>query len=211
MVTVNPSELDDELVLCAQGGDRSAFDTLVLRHRGPIFGLALRIRRSPEAAEDATQEAFLRAYLRLDSFKGGTFRSWLFTIVANEARDELRRVRRRPLTTSPSPDRPLDITDPGPLPEALAESAELRTFIDARLARLPAAQRRAVELADLDGLPYREVAREAGVPIGTVKSQVSRGRHRLRALIGSELPASPRRSDRTSQGFVPRRRMADAI
>lgn len=183
----------------------------MLRHRGPVFGLARRILRSPEAAEDATQEAFLSAYLRLDSFKGGAFRSWLFTIVANEARDELRRVRRRPLTIAPWRDRPLDIADPGLLPEALAESAELRTFLDARLARLPAAQRRAVELADLDGLPYREVAREAGVPIGTVKSQVSRGRHRLRALIGPELPASPRRGDRTSPGSVARREMADAI
>lgn len=210
-MTVHLSMVDDELVQRAQAGDRRAFDALVLRHRGPIFGLALRILRSPEAAEDATQEAFLRAYLRLDSFKGAAFRSWLFTIVANEARDELRRVRRRPLTTSPSPDRPLDIADPGPLPEALAESAELRTFIDARLARLPAAQRRAVELADLDGLPYREVAREGGVPIGTVKSQVSRGRHRLRALIGSELPASPSRRRRTTPEVVAHRHMADAI
>jgi len=210
-VTVDLSMVDDELVRRAQAGDRRAFDVLVLRHRGPIFGLARRILRNPEAAEDATQEAFLRAYLRLDSFHGGAFRSWLFTIVANEARDELRRMRRRPLTIYPWPDRPLDIADPGLLPEALAESAELRTFLDARLARLPAAQRRAVELAGLDGLPYREVAREAGVPIGTVKSQVSRGRHKLRALIGSELPASPRRGDRTNPGFVPRREMADAI
>lgn len=210
-MTVELLMVDDELVQRAQAGDRRAFDALVLRHRGPIFGLALRILRSPEAAEDATQEAFLRAYLRLDSFTGGAFRSWLFTIVANEARDELRRVRRRPLAIAPSPDRPLDITDPGPLPEALAESAELRRFIDAHLARLPAAQRRAVELADRDGLPYREVAREAGVPIGTVKSQVSRGRHKLRALIGPELSASPRRGDRITPDFAPRRQMADAI
>ncbi len=65
-MAVDLSVVHDELVQRAQAGDRPAFDALVLRHRGPIFGLALRILRSPEAAEDATQEAFLRAFLRLD-------------------------------------------------------------------------------------------------------------------------------------------------
>ena len=91
----SPDEVAD-LVRRAQGGELSAFNTLVVRHQDAAYSLAFRFLRSRESAEDVTQEAFLRAFNRLDTFRGERFRSWLLRIVANAARDELRRRKRRP-------------------------------------------------------------------------------------------------------------------
>lgn len=178
----------DALVRRAQRGELPAFNTLVLRHQDAVYSLTLRMLGQPQAAEDVTQEAFINAWRRLDSFRGGSFRSWLFTIAANRARDELRRNGRRPQTSlDAARDDPgradLDPPDRDPTPEGAAEQAELRAALEAALLELPPDWREVVLLSDVHGLDYAEIAAATGVALGTVKSRLSRARAHLRTLI----------------------------
>ena len=180
----------EALIQRARDGDLTAFNALVVRFQDPVYSLALRMLGSPPAAEDATQEAFIRAWSRLDSFRGGRFQSWLFTIVANLSRDELRRRGRRPQTSLDAarddPDRAsLDPADEGPSPEAVAEQGDLRSLLQSALAQLPDDWREVVVLSDVQDLAYDEIAEITGLPLGTVKSRLSRARGRLRDIIGS--------------------------
>lgn len=185
------------LVVRAQGGDLTAFNSLVLRFQDATYGLTLRMLGDPASAEDVTQDAFIRAWQRLDTFRGGSFRSWLFTIAANRARDELRRRGRRPTSSldeaRDDPDRAdIDPADAGPSAHDLVEQAELRRALEAALRALPDDWREVVVLADVQGLDYVEVAAVTGVPVGTVKSRLSRARSRLRDVIreSAELSAA---------------------
>ena len=195
-----PDTAEIELVQRAREGELAAFNSLVLRHQDAAYGLALRFLSSREAAEDATQEAFIRAYRAIGSFRGERFRSWLFSIVANACRDELRRRRRRPQRSldeaREQPDRAdLDPVDPDPTPEAQALSGELREVLERSLMQLPEDWRLVVVLSDVQGLSYEEVAEAAGVPLGTVKSRLSRARARLREILlaSGELPGAAER------------------
>ena len=194
----DPEVLD--LVDRARGGDLPAFNSLVLRYQNTAYSLALRFLGAREPAEDATQEAFIRAHRAIDSFRGGNFRSWLLTIVANAARDELRRRKRRPqLSLDEARDdeerASLDPIDPGPSPEQQALTGELRATLERSLARLPDDWRMVVVLSDVQGLAYDEIATTLDVPVGTVKSRLSRARARLRDILlaSGELPAATQR------------------
>jgi RNA polymerase sigma-70 factor (ECF subfamily) len=176
------------LVRRAQAGELNAFNLLVLRHQDAAYSLALRFVGVPQTAEDITQEAFIRAYRSIGRFEGDRFRSWLLSIVANAARDELRRQRRRPQhsldAAREDPDRPaIDPPDRGPSPESTALRGELRGDLEAALRQLPEDWRMVVILTDVHGLSYEEVAQATGVPVGTVKSRLSRARGRLRDLL----------------------------
>lgn len=190
-----PADADGttDLLRRARGGEVAAFNVLVLRHQSAAYSLALRFLGSRQAAEDATQEAFERAYRGLATFRGERFRSWLFTIVANAARDELRRQRRRPQRSldeaRDDPDRAtLDPPDPGPTPDAVALQSELRAHLEQALRELPDDWRLVVVLSDVHGMSYAEVAAAVGVPEGTVKSRLSRARGRLRDILRDSLP-----------------------
>ena len=195
-----PDTAELELVQRAREGELAAFNSLVLRHQNAAYGLALRFLSSREAAEDATQEAFIRAYRAIGTFRGERFRSWLFSIVANACRDELRRRRRRPQRSldeaREQPDRAdLDPTDTDPTPEAQALSGELREALERSLMQLPEDWRLVVVLSDVQGLSYEEIAESTGVPLGTVKSRLSRARARLRDILlaSGELPGAAER------------------
>lgn len=178
----------DGLVERARGGDLQAFNQLILRYQDAIFGLTLRMLGSSQPAEDATQEAFIRAWQRIDTFRGGSFKSWLFTIAANQARDELRRRGRRQSSSldeaRDDPDR-ADIDPPSdePSPEAEVERNEMRAALEQALMTLPDDWRELVVLCDIHGMDYQEVAQATGLPLGTVKSRLSRARGRLREVI----------------------------
>ena len=192
-----------DLVRRAQSGELGAFNRLVLRYQDGAFALALRFMGSRQAAEDATQEAFVRAFRNIRSFRGDRFRAWLFTIVANACRDELRKQRRRPQRSldqdrdaerrNPS----LDPADTDPLPEDHLMTADLRRTLERALMQLPEEWRLIVVLSDVNGLSYDEVAKATGLPLGTVKSRLSRARARLRDILRSsgELPAARVRQD----------------
>ena len=192
-----------DLVQRAQGGEIAAFNTLVIRHQNAAYSLAFRFLRTREAAEDVTQEAFVRAWRAIDTFRGDRFRSWLLRIVANAARDELRRRKRRPQRsldeTWDDPDiASIDPVEPGLGPQERAEQTELRGVLERALAELPEEWRMVVLLSDVHGMSYEEIADAVDAPLGTVKSRLSRARARLRQLLieSGELPGLAQRRKR---------------
>ncbi len=182
-----PIASDVHLVERARAGDLDAFNVLVDRYQRQVYNLCLRMLGTREAAEDATQDAFLSAYRRLGDFRGGQFRSWLLRIATNASIDELRRAKRHgaaPLEREvEGATVAVEVPDPASGPEELALDAELRASLERALATLPPEQRAAVILADVQGLSYEEVAETLGCSLGTVKSRIFRARERLRAYL----------------------------
>jgi RNA polymerase sigma-70 factor (ECF subfamily) len=169
---------DVELLSAHRAGDPRAFGELVGRHSDRLWGTALRTLRDPEDAADAVQEALLSAYRRAATFRGeASVRTWLHRIVVNACIDRIRHERMRP--TVPWPDRDLPARRPDPAVELATRMA-----VDEALAALPAEQRIAVVLVDVQGCPVAEVAEILQVPVGTVKSRCARGRARLAVLLG---------------------------
>jgi RNA polymerase sigma-70 factor (ECF subfamily) len=181
---------DNDLIVRARGGDLDAFNLLVIRHQRTVFGVAARYLRSRELAEDVTQETFLRAWRALDAFRveaGYGVRAWLLRVAANLALDYLRRQARWP-TDSLDDGRDEEDTAWQPdvdaeSPADFAERGDLSAHLELLLSRLHPDQRLVVILSDVQGLSYGEVADITGVPLGTVKSRISRGRAQLRTIL----------------------------
>lgn len=178
---------ETDLIQRSRAGDLDAFNVLVERHQRGLYNLCLRMLGSVPSAEDATQEAFLAAYLHLGSFRGGSFRAWLYRIGANACHDEMRRRRSRPAVSLESGAQggvsPVQIPDRGPSPLERLEQEESAAVIQRALDALPADQRLAAILCDVQGLDYKDIAVVMGVPLGTVKSRIARARARLRDLL----------------------------
>jgi RNA polymerase sigma-70 factor (ECF subfamily) len=198
-VDARPDEAD--LIVRAQKGELAAFNCLVEHYQTAVFNLALRMLGASQSAEDATQEAFIAAYRHLDKFRGGSFPAWLFRIAANACYDELRRRRGRPSISIDEPtgeDRRFDAADQAPSPEQRAEQSELRDMLARALGELPPEQRLAITLSDVHGLDYAEIAEVMACSLGTVKSRISRGRLRLRAILLQSAELLPQRFRPTS-------------
>jgi RNA polymerase sigma-70 factor (ECF subfamily) len=179
----------------SQRGDLSAFNALVECYQRQVYNLCLRLLASAEAAEDATQEAFIAAYRRIDSFRGGSFRAWLLRIAANASYDELRRQRRRPaasLEAAMATGGAAEAPSPAAGPEDEALRLELGAHLQEGLATLPPDQRLAVILRDVQGLSYEEVAEVMRSSVGTVKSRIARGRTRMREYLMAKRELLPR-------------------
>lgn len=187
-IPLEPS--DDSLIEAVRSGELAAFNALVERYQRIVYAVALRLLRDRYLAEDITQETFLRAYTSLDDYRGGSVRAWLLRIAHNRALDVLRAMQRRPATS-------LDLTGADhavrwsvePVPASPVEHAardELRRRLEAALAMLADDQRITVILSDVEGFSYEEIAAITGVSLGTVKSRLSRGRARLRALLAAD-------------------------
>jgi len=183
------NEAFDEVALIrsAQKGTLAAFNRLVRAYQRLAYNVAYRILGDEDAASDATQDSFLKAYRAISQFRGGSFKSWLMRIVTNVCYDQLRYKQRRP---AESLDQLLIDPDHAPVlingregPEAHALRAELSQVIQAAINILPADQRITLVLSDVQGLSYDEIAGTMGVSLGTVKSRLSRGRARLRDLL----------------------------
>jgi RNA polymerase sigma-70 factor (ECF subfamily) len=191
---------DEQLVSLSKDGNIDAFNSLVQRYEAPVYNLCYRLLGHRQAAEDATQEAFLSAYRSIARFSGGSFRSWVFRIAANESKDELRRRGRKDLATSldgnsSGDDRTLDVPDEAVSVESSAETLELGALLQEALNSLPFDQRQAIVMVDYFGFRYEEAAQTLGASVGTIKSRIHRGRERLRDYIRQhpELFASYRR------------------
>jgi len=178
---------DDLLVARCAGGDADALRRLIERHGRAAHALALHIARDPAAAEEITQDAFLRVWRGARRYTPqGLFRAWLLRVVRHLALDHLRR-RRPPAPWSggaaaaagPGFAAP-DPADPLPGPEDQAEAAETGRALASLLAALPPEQRRVVELLYYAGLSHREAARRLGIPLGTLKGRVRLALDRLR-------------------------------
>jgi RNA polymerase sigma factor (sigma-70 family) len=194
----------DELALIAsaQKGDLRAFNQLVLLYQSMAYNVAYRILSDPDAAADATQDAFLSAYKAMKKFRGGSFKAWLLRIVTNACYDQLRVKKRRP--TSSLDDLPVEpehshfLRDESEAPDELLERRELGHFLQTGISALPMEQRTVLVLSDVQGLSYQEVAEIMNLSLGTVKSRLSRGRARLRDFLlerGELLPARYRLKD----------------
>jgi RNA polymerase sigma-70 factor (ECF subfamily) len=167
---------DGPLVDRAKRGDRWAFEQLVERHQHRLFTLAARTLGSPDDAGDAVQEAFLRAWLALPRFRGGAlFSTWLYRICLNAAHDQRLKRRAEPVEL-------LERPDPRDAFAASELSGELQGALDA----LDETYRVAVVLYDVLGCSYAEIAEMTGVPEGTVKSRIYRGRTELAERLGTK-------------------------
>ena len=189
---------DLSLVRCAQSGETQAFDRLVLRYRPRVVELAMRYTRNRADAEDATQEAFIRAYGGLQHFRcESTFYTWLYRIASNCARSLLK-ARARDL-----PNGTIDVSDGDTAarhqtrlqevatPEELTSTDDIRGVVNAALESLSEEFRAAITLREIDGLSYSDIASAMSIPVGTVRSRVFRARdiidHQLRRVYDGGL------------------------
>lgn len=181
---------DEQLIASTRDGDLDAFNQLVERYERLVYAVCFRLLRNTQRAEDVTQETFIRAYTALAQFRGGAFRPWLLRIATNQSYDLLRQERRR--TTDSLDALPVEVEPrwttgtPPDDPAWYAERSELSRRLESALAELPDDQRLVVILSDIHGYPYGEIAAIAGVPPGTVKSRLSRGRARLRDVLRAD-------------------------
>ncbi|MFW5772642.1 MAG: RNA polymerase sigma factor [Phototrophicaceae bacterium] len=184
-------KLDNEqtLIAAAQGGDLDAFNQLVLFYQDTVFSVAYRIMGDAERAADAAQDAFITAYRRLETYRGGVFRAWLLRIATNTCYDTLRYHKRRP-TTALDDLAPDDSDDGPPIPDETSvspEQAALNSELNAAIQRcingLSDDQRVTLVMSDIEGYNYHEIADVTGVELGTVKSRLSRARAGLRRCL----------------------------
>lgn len=184
---------DQLLVDRVQQGDKAAFDLLVLKYQHKIIKLIMRYVRDPAEAMDVAQEAFLKAYRAIPTFRGDSaFYTWLYRIAINTAKNHLVAARRRPLEYD------LDIQDPEQYdmqarlkhtdtPEGLVLTEEIKATVNRAIDLLPEDLRTAIILRELEGMSYEEIAQTMECPVGTVRSRIFRAREaidkRLRPLL----------------------------
>lgn len=176
-----------DLLRRARAGDGRAFEDLVRPEEHALFRHVLRMVGTEPEAEDIVQEALLSAWRSIGGLQGGSFRAWLFRIATNRAIDVIRARRRRgELPLEPSDDEEPGWAEPvvpGPdLPE-IAAGAEAVGLVEEALRAIPAEQRAALLLRDVEGFPYDEIALIAAVEIGTVKSRIHRARLAVRNAL----------------------------
>jgi RNA polymerase sigma-70 factor (ECF subfamily) len=184
----NTTTDEQALIGAAQRGNRSAFNLLVLRYQDGLYTLAYRIMGESQSAADATQEAFITAYRRLDTYRGGSFRAWLIRITTNACYDELRRRKRRPVVamdelSPPDSDDDPPIADPSNTPEQAMQQRELNRAIQDCINGLGDDQRIVLILSDVEGLSYQDIADHTRSQVGTVKSRLSRARAAVRNCL----------------------------
>lgn len=188
---------DEDLVRRYLSGDRGAFGTLVERHERRVYNLALRMTGREEDARDAVQDAFLTALTKLSSFRGeAAFTTWMHRVTVNACYDLLRKRQRQPLLDRGDDELPR--AEPRPTPDH-ADDADLSIDVQRALLEVPEDFRVVMILHDVQDLPQDSVAEILGIPVGTVKSRLHRGRVALaRALhIERERGGAPGPSDGT--------------
>jgi RNA polymerase sigma-70 factor (ECF subfamily) len=180
---------DLELVRRAQRGQRGAFDLLVLRYQHKVVKLVARLLRDRTEAEDVAQEAFVKAYRALGSFRGDSaFYTWLYRIAVNTARNTLASRQRRPLAYEAGLSEAEQAAVEsrmrhGDTPEATALSDEIQDTVNRAIADLPEDLRTAIVLREVEGLSYEEIATAMDCPVGTVRSRIFRAREAIDRLL----------------------------
>ena len=187
---VDPAEGD--LLAKAQKGNLFAFEEIVKRHQKRVYGVAFRIVRRHDLADDVVQETFIRAYESLGRFQlGRPFGPWISTIAANLALNQVRspRFREQPL---PEAHAEVPTAAPSPLGDLLGGEADSK--LQAAMDELPPEQRAVFVLRVVEDLSYREIAESLGLNLGTVMSRLSRAREKLREALLPYLAGAPRRA-----------------
>ncbi len=206
--TAAPALSDAVVIEGAKRGDHEAFRVLVERYQGRAYGLALRVLRDEEQARDAVQDAFLKVYGSLGRFEGRSgFYTWFYRLVMNVCLDMKRRDRSG-RHVEWEEESALEVArgaealapggaDPGRSgPEAALERSQLRDVMGRAIQALPDSARRTLELREIDGLSYAEIARALGVPKGTVMSRLFYARRRVQAaLVDAGVANATRQAD----------------
>ncbi|MDH4191092.1 MAG: RNA polymerase sigma factor RpoE [Betaproteobacteria bacterium] len=193
---MNDSGVDRELVARAQQGDKRAFGLLVEKYQRRLTRLLSRLIRDPAEVEDVAQEAFIKAYRALPTFRGDSaFYTWLYRIGMNTAKNHLvARARRVPTLSEIEPDSDEAFEREEQLrdirtPESELQSKEIALTVNRAMDELPEELRTAIQMREIDGLSYEEIAQMMDCPIGTVRSRIFRAREaiaeRLRPLLGT--------------------------
>jgi RNA polymerase sigma factor RpoE len=193
-------EIDQALVERAQGGDKHAFDQLVSKYQRKLGRLLSRFIRDPAEVEDVSQEAFIKAYRALPSFRGDSaFYTWLYRIGINTAKNYLvAQGRRAPTSTEfdseeaetfESADQLRDINTP----ESLLLSKQIGETVNGAIDALPDELRTAIVLREIEGLSYDEIASMMDCPIGTVRSRIFRAREAVAQKLRPLLDVAPDR------------------
>ncbi len=187
------AQTDQELVERVKAGDKQAFDVLVRKYQLKLVKMISRYVSDPSEAQDVAQEAFIKAYRAIPTFRGeSSFYTWIYRIGANTAKNHLVAQGRRP------PGSDMDARDAeqyggdsvlreSDTPEGLAQRDEIERTVFAAIEALPDDLRAAITLRELDGLSYEEIAQAMECPVGTVRSRIFRAReaidNRLRPLL----------------------------
>ena len=179
-------EVDQLLVERAQRGDKRAFELLVEKYQHKLARLVSRLVRDPGEAEDVTQEAFIKAYRALPSFRGDSaFYTWLYRIGINTAKNFLVATGRRAPTSTEVDAEEAEGYESSELlhdintPESLLLTKEIGTTVNAAIESLPEELRSAIQLRELEGMSYEEIAKLMDCPIGTVRSRIFRAREAI--------------------------------
>lgn len=190
-------EIDQQLVERAQHGDKHAFELLVAKYQRKLARLLSRFIRNPTEVEDVTQEAFIKAYRALPSFRGDSaFYTWLYRIGINTAKNYLvAQGRRAPTVTSFDSEEAENFEEGGELrdihtPENELMTKEIAQTVNETMENLPEDLRTAITLREIEGLSYEDIANIMNCPIGTVRSRIFRAREaiaeKLRPLLGTQ-------------------------
>ena len=178
-------QLDEDLVLRVQQGDKSAFDLLVIKYQHKIIQLVNRYVKDPSEAQDVAQEAFIKAYRALGNFRGDSaFYTWLYRIAINTAKNYLVSRSRR------SSDYEVDVQDAEAIenapqlqgmetPERVLLNQEIVDTIKTAIEKLPEEMRTAIMMREFDGMSYEEIAEAMDCPVGTVRSRLFRAREAI--------------------------------
>jgi RNA polymerase sigma-70 factor (ECF subfamily) len=187
-------EVDHQLVARAQRGDKKAFELLVVKYQRKLARLLSRFIRDPSEVEDVTQEAFIKAYRALPSFRGDSaFYTWLYRIGINTAKNYLVAMgRRAPTMTEVDNEEAEDIEQGEQLkdlntPENQLMSKQIAETVNHTLQELPEELRTAITLREIDGMSYEEIAQIMNCPIGTVRSRIFRAREAIAEQLRPQL------------------------
>jgi RNA polymerase sigma-70 factor, ECF subfamily len=189
-------EIDRQLVTRAQGGDKRAFELLVEKYQRKLARLLSRFIRDPAEVEDVTQEAFIKAYRALPAFRGDSaFYTWLYRIGINTAKNYLMAMGRRAPTSTEIEAEDAEGFEEGEqlrdinTPESVLLSKEIAETVNATIESLPEELRRAIQMREIEGMSYEDIAQAMDCPIGTVRSRIFRAREaiaeQLRPLLGT--------------------------
>ena len=187
-------EIDRQLVTRAQQGDKQAFNLLVEKYQRKLARLLSRFIRDPAEVEDVTQEAFIKAYRALPAFRGDSaFYTWLYRIGINTAKNYLMAMGRRAPTSTEVDAEDAEGYEEGEqlrdinTPESVLLSNEIAETVNSTIEQLPEELRRAIQMREIEGMSYEDIAQAMDCPIGTVRSRIFRAREaiaeRLRPLL----------------------------
>ena len=192
--SAGPAGEDILLVKAFQGGDRTAFDTLVNRHKGRVFNLCYWFLGDYQDADDASQETFIKIYRSLGKFRfESALRTWIFRIAVNTCKNKrissAFRNRQRTFSFDNPGDGPgFNMQDRGASPSEALEKKERMHRIMEGINALPADQKEVITLRDIEGLSYEEIVQVTGISLGTVKSRLARARTQLKDKLGGMKP-----------------------